>query len=262
MSGWSAEGRISATGWETASWASPAEVLPGVTAYPIDDVWLLEFNADLPPDPEPLIRTAGWALAESPRGVACRLPASLAEMADDSVEALASLGWHVRGWPGASIAISCRQANLRSRLRTAPGGHSLLFTGSLLSAWAMLAASPVQQTSTRVAPHPAALHQARQFLSRTCLDWRLQKAIIAGQQVLDELVLSAVCQTLDPLVVTLSRVDQALRIAVRVWTPPDNLLLQAEGVAWDTPLLDALGDSSGILSGADGSSVRWGVVQA
>ena len=106
----------------------------GVRAHLVSQVAVLEVSGQLRDVVDDLAHAVQIALADGPRGVVCDLSA-VAEGADPrAVEALATVGRHVRDWPGIPVAVACPDPLVRQALAAHPLGAHLIVTASLFSA--------------------------------------------------------------------------------------------------------------------------------
>ncbi len=267
-SGYSQEPEV--TGWDGASWAAPARIGwdGGITAYAMDNVWVLDTVGGVSDVVDDLVHAVRWALAENPRGVICNLSgiAEAAELEPRALCALSALGWYAADWPAVPIIISCTAAGVRAAVQSRPGGEHLKYTAGVQPAWSEVA-GPNATTAAllRMPPHPVAIRASRQFLIRTCLDWQFQHAVTAGGLLVTQLVSNVLSQTLRDIEVSLVRHDQRLRAAVRYGAPPTGTYSYQRVknlYNWQMPLVDTFASCSGELPAADGSRVLWAVLDA
>jgi hypothetical protein len=213
------------------------------------------------------------ALAQGRRGVVCDLsamfegagPAAVDSAGRVAVEVLASAGRHGRDWPGIPVAVACPDPQVRSALQTHTLGVHLILTESLFSALSAVLATPtVPVEYLRLAPHPTAPRAAREFVTRTLLDWRLGRAIPFATLVVSELVASSSVNAGTEIDLSVAWDLGALRLAVRDHGPslppdrPPALDLHRRGLT----VVAGLSRTFGVLPTADGGKVVWAVLEA
>jgi hypothetical protein len=211
-----------------------------------------------------LDRAIQLALAEEPRGVVCDLSA-MHDAKPGLVEVLATAGRHVRDWPGIPVAVACPDPRVREALRAHPLGGHLTLTASLFSAVAAALATPVLAIQRlQVAPHPTAPRIARDFVTRTLLDWRLGRVIPFASLVVGELVASSTVHTGSEVDVSVVWNLGALRLTVRDQGPrrvgpePPAASLRGRGLT----VVAGLSRAFGVLPTASGGKVVWAVLEA
>jgi hypothetical protein len=205
------------------------------------------------------------ALAEGPRGVVCDLSGVVEDPEPVAVEVLATVGRHVRDWPGIPVAVACPDWRVRELLAAHPLGSHLLLSASLFSAITeVLSTPPLAVERLHLAPHPTAPRASRGFVSRTLRGWQLGRAIPFASLVVSELVASSSRHVGTDLDVSLAWNLGALRLAVRDHGP-------AQLHHSDSPLdlygrgrsvVAGLSRTLGFLPAADGGQVVWAVLDA
>jgi hypothetical protein len=107
-----------------------------VRTHVILQVLVLEVAGRLRDVVEDLDRAIQLALAEGLAGVVCDLSLVFEGAGADAVEMLATLGRHVRYWPGIPVAVAvvCPDPRVREALRAHPLGGHLIVTASMLPA--------------------------------------------------------------------------------------------------------------------------------
>jgi len=213
------------------------------------------------------------ALAEGSRGVVCELsavfegtgPAAVEGAGSVVVEVLASAGRHGRDWPGIPVAVACPDPRVREALRAHPLGVHLIVTESLFSALTAVLSPPAPPVERlRLAPHPTAPRAAREFVTRTLLDWRLGRAIPFATLVVSELVASSSMNAGTEIDLSVTWNLGALRLAVRdhgASLPRErhtDLDLYGRGLS----VVAGLSRTFGVLPTADGGKVVWAVLEA
>ena len=220
-----------------------------------------------------LDRAIQLALSQECRGVVCDLsavfegagPAAVEGAGSVVVEVLASAGRHGRDWPGVPVAVACPDPRVRETLRAHPLGVHLTVTESLFSALTAILATPAPPVEQlRLAPHPTAPRAAREFVTRTLLDWRLGRAIPFATLVVGELVTSSSVNTGTEIDLSVTWSLGALRLAVRdhgASLPRERqteLDLHGRGLS----VVTGLSRTFGVLPTADGGKVVWAVLEA
>jgi hypothetical protein len=182
-----------------------------------------------------------------------------------AIEILATAGRHVRDWPGISVAVACRDPRLREALRAHPLGGHLIVTASLFSAVsAVLATASLTVQSKQLAPHPTAPRAAREFVTRTLLDWRLGQVIPFASLVVSELVASSTIDAGTAIDLSVVWNLGAIRLTVRDHGPglpdqePHPVVLHGRRLT----VVAGLARSFGVLPTADGGKVVWAVLDA
>lgn len=114
-----------------------------------------------------------------------------------------------------------------------------------------------------LAPHVTASRVARDFVSRTCLDWGLAPAIASACLVVSELVTNGLRHAVTDMDLTLARHGGILRLALRDRSDaplhpqaPDLDSVGGRGLA----LVGACSRAWGVLPTADGGKVVWAVL--
>jgi hypothetical protein len=210
-----------------------------------------------------LDRAIQLALAGGPRGVVCDLTAVLEGAEPGAVEVLATVGRHVRDWPGTPVAVACPDPQVREALRAHPLGGHLIITESLFSALFAALATPLMAVRTLcLAPHPTAPRAARHFVTRTLLDWRLGRVIPFASVVVSRLVLSSSVQAGTDIDVSIVWDRGAVRLTVRdrVGRLPGRQYSDLHGRG--LTVVAGLSRAFGVLPSADGGKVVWAVFDA
>jgi hypothetical protein len=212
-----------------------------------------------------LDRAVQLALADGPRGVVCDLTGVLEDAAAVAVEVLAMTGRHVRDWPGVAVAVACPDRQVRDGLEAHPLGAHLIVRASLFSAvTAVLATPTVTVEWLHLAPHPTAPRVAREFVTRTLLDWRLGRTIPFATLVVGELVASSSVNAGTDIDLSVSWNQGALRLAVRDHGP--GLLGKEQTVPHlrgrGLTVLAGLSRAFGVIPTDDGGKVVWAVLEA
>jgi hypothetical protein len=175
------------------------------------------------------------------------------------------MGQQARDWPAVPLAMACPDASLRHRMRQAPMSEYVLLRaamGPALNAVARIA--PPTTARLQLAPHATASRVARDFVSRTFLDWGLAQAIASACLVVSELVNDGLRHAVTDMHLTLARHGGILRLAVR--DSSSELLVPEQ--AWDLEsvrgrglaLVDACSRAWGTLPTAEGGKVVWAVL--
>src|SRR5674476_601781 len=156
------------------------------------------------------------ALADGPRGVVCDLSAGFEGAEPAAVEVLATAGRHVRDWPGIPVAVACSDPRVRAALTAHPLGGHLIVTASVLSALSEVLATPAPVVEwLGLAPHPSAPRAARNFVTRTLLDWGLGRVISSASLVVSELVTNSTIHAGTDIALSVAWNAGALRLTVR-----------------------------------------------
>jgi hypothetical protein len=233
--------------------------------HAIRQVTVLEVAGALGDVAEDLDQGIQLALADGPRGVVCDLSAVLEGAGPVAVKLLATAGRHVRDWPGIPVAVACPDPRVREALRAHPLGGHLIATESMFSALsAVLSTPPLAVEWLRLAPHPTAPRAAREFVTRTLLDWRLRRVIPFASLVVSELVASSSVNAGTDIHLSAAWDRGALRLTVRDHGPalpvqqPSALDLHGRGLT----VVAGLSRAFGVLPSTDGGKVVWAVLDA
>jgi anti-sigma regulatory factor (Ser/Thr protein kinase) len=127
------------------------------------------------------------------------------------------------------------------------------------------------RTTTFLQPHPQASDDGRSFVRRTLHDWRLEELTWSASLVVSELVTHSIVHADTALDLTLSRVDERIRIAVHDYGS-DNLRITQLAAPTD-PLEDplrhrglllvrALTRCWGVFPSQDHGKTVWAVMEA
>lgn len=204
-------------------------------------------------------------LADGPRGVVCDLSTVVHGAEPAAVETLATAGRHVRAWPGVPVALTCLDSRVRETLATHPVGSHLIVETTVHSAVSAVLATPCLAVEwLRLAAHPTAPRAAREFVTRTLLDWRLGRAIPFAILVVSELVASSSVNAGTDMDVSIAWSRGALRLTVRDHGPglPSqrncDLDLHGRGLT----VVAGLSREFGVMPAADGGKVVWAVIDA
>lgn len=173
---------------------------------------------------------------------------------------LGPLAWH---WPATPVVLACPSPQVRAALRQLPQGERLNVTTSLQEALSILTGRSEQvAVELRLAPHPTAPRAARDFVSRTFLDWGMARSIPTACLVVSELVTNAMVHARTHLTVHVSSADRRLRLAVRDASSdrprlqrPHPGRTQGRGLQ----IVDSLSRAWGVLPTRDGGKVVWAV---
>jgi hypothetical protein len=241
--------------------------------HAIRQVVILEVAGRLSDAVEDLDRAIQLALAEGPRGVVCDLsavfqgagPAAADGAGPSAVEMLATAGRHVRDWLGIPVAVACPDPQVREALRTHPLGGHLIVTASLFSAVSAVLATPTLTVQAlRLAPHPTAPRAARNFVTRTLLDWQLGRTIPFASLVVGELVANSTINVGTDIDLSVVWSLGALRLTVRDHSPglPDQPQSVLDLRRRRLSIVAGLSRAFGVLPTADGGKVVWAVLEA
>lgn len=204
------------------------------------------------------------ALAEDPKAVVCDLTAVFDGPAADARALLATAGQQVRDWPAVPVAMPCPNPVLRRRLRQQPMSEHVLLRATVQQALAAASrTAPPATARLQLAPSATASRLARDFVSRTCLDWGLAQGIAAACLVVSELVTNGLRHAVTDMDLALARHGGVLRLALRDRSSEprreqarDLASVHGRGLA----LVDACSRAWGVLPTADGGKVVWAVL--
>jgi hypothetical protein len=211
-----------------------------------------------------LRRAVLLALAEDPRAVVCDLSAVLDGSDEDARVLLDTAGQQVRDWPAVPVAMPCPDPVLRSRLRQQPMSEHVLVPATVRQALAAVGRiAPPTTVRRQLPPGATASRLARDFVSRTCLDWGLAQGIAAACLVVSELVNNGLRSAVTDMDLALARHGGLLRLALRdrSTAPRSEPIRDLEGVSGrGLALIVACSRAWGVLPTADGGKVVWAVL--
>jgi hypothetical protein len=128
----------------------------------------------------------------------------------------------------------------------------------------VLSVPAVAVESLSLAPHPTAPRAAREFVTRTLLDWRLGRVIPFATLVVSELVASSSVNTGTQIEVSVAWSLGALRLSVRDHGPglqdPQSSAFSLYGRR--RAVVAGLSRAFGVLPAGDGGKVVWAVLEA
>jgi hypothetical protein len=204
------------------------------------------------------------ALAEDPRAVVCDLTGVTDGSDADARMLVAAMGQQARDWPAVPFALPCPHPDLRHLLRQQPLSEHVLLRATVRQAMAAVRRStPPTTARLELAPRATASRVARDFVSRTCLDWGLAQAIASACLVVSELVANGLRHAVTDMDLVLARHGGVLRLALRDRSSaplcplaPDLDGAGGRGLA----LVGACSRAWGVLPTADGGKVVWAVL--
>lgn len=207
-----------------------------------------------------LRRAVLLALAEEPRAVVCDLTGVLDGRDADARLLLATMGQQVSDWPAVPLAVSCPDPALRVRLRQQPMSEYVLLHATRAQALAAVGRiAPPITVRLQFAPHATASRLARDFVSRTCLDWGIAQGIASACLVVSELVNNGLGDAVTDMELALARHGGILRLALRTQSGGPSRDLQSVG-GRGLALIAACSRAWGALPTADGGKVVWAVL--
>lgn len=205
------------------------------------------------------------ALAGEPRGVVCDLSDVLEGNEPATLKMLATTGRHVREWPGIRVAVACKDPQVAEALHAHPLGAHLIVTQSLFKAMTAVLSNPTLDVQKlQLSPHPTSPRAARDFLTRTLLDWQLSRVIPVASLVVSELVDSSSIHAGTPIDLSVAWDQGRLRLTVADHAPAvpgqshPNLHLDGR----TQTVLSALTRGFGVLPTEGGGKVVWAVLEA
>jgi hypothetical protein len=154
-------------------------------------------------------------LADEPRVVECDLTGMAAE-GSAIAEAFTPVGTYLAHWPGTVVMVHAPDSALRADLRSAAFADRMLVHASWdASAEGDHMLPQLQRRREPLAPVSTAPREARNFTAQVLVDWQLPHLVGAANQVVSELVTHTLDHSVSNLELTLSRVDNQVRLAVR-----------------------------------------------
>jgi anti-sigma regulatory factor (Ser/Thr protein kinase) len=244
---------------------APAADKVRVRTHVIHQVVVLEVAGRLSDVVDDLDRAIQSALADVPRGVVCDLSIVFEGAEAGAADMLATVGRHVRDWPGIPLAVACPDPQVREALRTHPLGAHLIVTASMLPAVSAVLAIPVPAVEwLRLAPHPTAPSASRAFVARILLDWGLGSLIPSTSLVVSELVTNSTIHAGTDIALSVEWSPGALRVTVRDNSPelPRQRFSKFDLHGRGLSVVSSLSRAFGVLPTADGGKVVWAVLNA
>jgi len=230
-----------------------------------DGVALLEVTGSFPEAAAAANSALQRALFHDPRGIACDVSAVTGQLDEDGLVQMIDTGGLLEHWPGTRLVLVGRDGALR-RLLTRPSAAHLLVETTVSEALLALSRSPDGRAARiHLDPHPRASRAARDFVSRTCLDWQRPHDIPAAVLVVSELVTNGLTHAGTPIEVTLSAAGSGLRLTVYDGNdaPPRVLRAGAEyGKGRGMYVVEGFSRAWGSLPGPDGGKAVWVVLDA
>jgi anti-sigma regulatory factor (Ser/Thr protein kinase) len=173
------------------------------------------------------------------------------------------VGQQVQAWPGTPVALVCPDPGMRARLRRQRLREHVMIRATLKGALSSLDRMAAATIAHRpLAANITSARAARDFVSRTCLDWGLRHVTAPACLVVSELVTNAMLHASGEITVSVARHGTNLRLAVRdhgTGLPrirePDFDSVNGRGMA----LVAGFSRTWGVLPAADGGKVVWAV---
>ena len=239
-------------------------VAPTLSGHQQGGISYLRFTGQLPQ----AARAAREALLEAwstaPGAVLAELVDLEGALDPRSVSELASVGARVREWPGTPIGVVCPRPDLREELTRTPDGDRLAVGGTRASVSRKLSRSEHALTLRwQLLPTLRSARQARDLVTRTCLDWGLRSSISSATLVTSELVTNALLHSGTDVELLVSRCGSLLRVAVHDGSqalPVDRQIGGASTTGRGTHVVSALSESWGAQPLGDGKLV-WAVLR-
>jgi hypothetical protein len=179
------------------------------------------------------------------------------------VKALTQTGGHLRNWPATGLLLVSPVPGLSALLRAADAGPVLVYP-TVPAALATLRSRAFPITSqVHLKATARASRVARDFVSRTCLDWHRAHDIPSAVLVVSELVTNGLSHSGTDMDVTISAVGSRLRLAIRDGSNelPRVIPASAEhGRGRGLHVVQALSQAWGVLPGPDGGKTVWAVL--
>jgi anti-sigma regulatory factor (Ser/Thr protein kinase) len=205
-------------------------------------------------------------LAADPRVVECDL-AGMAEEGSALTDAFGVVSRYLARWPGPMVMIHVPDQALRARLRSVASSERMLIHSSWQAASEKHQVLPALQRQRLQLPAQwIAAREARRFTAKALATWHLGPAVQAASQVVDELASHTVKHAVAAVDLTVSRVDDRIRVAVRDEGPR---VAMERGDASAFPLhgtglqlVQAFAESWGVIPARAGGKTLWAVVEA
>jgi hypothetical protein len=154
-------------------------------------------------------------LADEPRVVECDVT-GLAEQGAGVSEAFTPVGTYLTHWPGTMVMVHAPDPAVRADLRSAAYADRMLIHSFWDTATEGDHVLPhLRWHRERLSPVSTAPRDARNSTAQVLVDWDMPHLVGAANQVVSELVTHALDHSVSRLDLTLSRVDDRVRLAVR-----------------------------------------------
>lgn len=207
----------------------------------VDDAWEVSLRPDDPdgsPTTSRLSDRVEAALEREPPTLLCDLT-DLDRVCADVSATVRAVDAHQRRWPGTAVGIACPEW-ADALLAPEPLADRIVFGTSVPGVRRALARLPVPEHATTVlASGLRSPRDAREFVARTCVGWRLHAVTGHACLVTSELVTDVVLQARGPVRLAVSHCPGHLRLT-----------------AVEDPLLDAPAGPRPALGGPFGRSGR------
>jgi hypothetical protein len=202
-------------------------------------------------------------LADEPRVVECDL-AGVAADGPDIAGAFQPVDRYLARWPGPVVMVHAPQRSLHAGLQASASTDRLLIHGSWEVAGEHHVLPMFQRHRLGLRPGSAAPRIARSFVTSRLLDWQMSHLVGSAGQVVSELVNAAITEPGARVELSVSRVDERVRIAVRDDGPcpnPRHDRPPASGLS-DTGrhLVMAFADSWDVIPAPSGGKTVWTVL--
>jgi hypothetical protein len=197
--------------------------------------------------------------------VACDLSAVTGQLDEDTLQLLLDTGGHMEHWPGTRLALVDAHDRLGAFANAASAGH--VSSGiNVRDALLALPATPSPSTARiHLDHHPRAPRTARDFVSRTCLDWQHPDVIGSAVLVISELVTNGLVHAGTDVDVAISAVDGLLRLAVYDGAEEPPRMLPGpgrRGKGRGLHIVEGFSRAWGSLPGPGTGKVVWAVLGA
>jgi hypothetical protein len=212
------------------------------------------------------------ALSTDPTIVRCDLTGVLGVLDEQVLAELLETGGLLEHWPGTEVTLVTEQRVEELLLARYAGGAEVRIESAAPSRRApggrrATGREPTVRPRAQIhlEPHPLAGRTARDFVSRTCLDWQLAHGIGAAALVVSELVTNALTHAGTALDVAVSAADGRLLLGVHDGSdepprvPPPR---SGQGRSHGLHLVAGFSRAWGWLPRADGGKVVWAVLDA
>lgn len=230
-----------------------------------DGIALLEVTGSFPEAAEAANFALRRALFHDPPVVVCDLSAVTGQLDEGTLEQLIDTGGLLEHWPGARLALVRDDDRLRGLLTGSWAADLLVETTVSVALLGLSADTDGRTARIHLDPQPLASRAARDFVTRTCLDWQRPHGISAAVLVVSELVTNGLTHAGTPMEVTLSAVTSRLRLTVYDGNdaPPRLLRSGAERrKGRGMHVVEGFSRAWGSLPGPDGGKAVWVVLDA
>jgi hypothetical protein len=202
------------------------------------------------------------AVSRHPVAVVCDLTAVEGAPDEGTLAELTDTGGYLEHWPGCRLilVIDAERAD-----RFVPKVRRVVISSRGDATLAVSDVPSRRSAQIRLTPHPRSSRAARDFVSRTCLDWRLVHGMSSAVLCVSELVTNSLSHAGTDIEVALSSVGPRLLLAVHDGSSEMPRLLRSRsehGKGRGMHIVAGFSHAWGSLPAPDGGKAVWVVIHA